>query len=329
MNILITAVGGDVGSSMAHCLKRSDLEIERIIGCDINPDNSGLPYIDIFRLVPAWSEEGYVARLVEICLEESVEVICPSSERDIELIDGSRELFGSRGIKLLINERKVLAAFSGKLKTSVYLESIGINVPRTWRPNYDDRITCFPVVVKGDFGCGSRDVVVANGEKEYKEALRRISNPICQQFVGTIDEEYTICVFSDGEYVESVGFRRKLGSQGGSVFVEYSDDPGIGEMAEIVAQQLNLRGSINLQARKVGSQFFVFEVNPRISSTVGFRDRLGFRDLVWWIKMLDEGHVDILFSRPDTTIRGVRYLDEHLYDETGAPWVPKPQCIDA
>jgi carbamoyl-phosphate synthase large subunit len=51
-----------------------------------------------------------------------------------------------------------------------------------------------------------------------------------------------------------------------------------------IAQNLNLRGSINVQLRLTDSGPIVFEINPRFSSTVRFRHMMGFEDVIWSIK---------------------------------------------
>ena len=44
---------------------------------------------------------------------------------------------------------------------------------------------------------------------------------------------------------------------------------------------MNAVGSINLQLRMVEGVPMLFEINPRFSSTVEFRDEFGFKDLIW------------------------------------------------
>jgi carbamoyl-phosphate synthase large subunit len=48
-----------------------------------------------------------------------------------------------------------------------------------------------------------------------------------------------------------------------------------------IADVVELVGAINVQLRVDAEGPKVFEINPRFSSTVGFRDRLGYRDFVW------------------------------------------------
>jgi carbamoyl-phosphate synthase large subunit len=48
-----------------------------------------------------------------------------------------------------------------------------------------------------------------------------------------------------------------------------------------VAKALQLRGSINIQLRLRDGYPYIFEINPRFSSTVVARHKLGFSDVLW------------------------------------------------
>ena len=52
-------------------------------------------------------------------------------------------------------------------------------------------------------------------------------------------------------------------------------------MCETIAKGLNLRGSMNIQMRLTTQGPRVFEINPRFSSTVLMRHRIGFSDVLW------------------------------------------------
>ena len=48
-----------------------------------------------------------------------------------------------------------------------------------------------------------------------------------------------------------------------------------------IANEWNLKGSINIQLRLIDNKPIIFEINPRFSSTVYMRHKLGFKDLIW------------------------------------------------
>ena len=58
--------------------------------------------------------------------------------------------------------------------------------------------------------------------------------------------------------------------------------------------------------------FYVFEINPRISSTIGFRSLLGFNDVAWWIDLV-EGNKIKKYEYPNEKVYGVRSVEEKLF----------------
>jgi carbamoyl-phosphate synthase large subunit len=59
------------------------------------------------------------------------------------------------------------------------------------------------------------------------------------------------------------------------------EDKATSLMCQLIAQGLDLRGSMNIQLRLTDMGPRVFEINPRFSSTVLMRHRIGFSDVLW------------------------------------------------
>ena len=87
-------------------------------------------------------------------------------------------------------------------------------------------------------------------------------------------------------------------------------NPKIEELLVSVAEKICLEGAINVQLRMNADNVpIIFEINPRFSSTVLFRDRLGFKDLIWSIK--DSLNLDKeLFIPSDNKVVFFKIFDE-------------------
>ena len=68
--------------------------------------------------------------------------------------------------------------------------------------------------------------------------------------------------------------------------------PEIEQLLNAVAMYLDLQGCINVQLRMRAGVPYVFEINPRFSSTVRFRHKLGFSDVIWSIQDRSRNIVD-------------------------------------
>jgi carbamoyl-phosphate synthase large subunit len=86
----------------------------------------------------------------------------------------------------------------------------------------------------------------------------------------------------------------------------------------MLAEALDLRGSINVQLRITTNGPRIFEINPRFSSTVLMRHQMGFCDLVWSIQDF-AGHDVHLFSPTAGTtavrVQGAQLLKPHSLEQ--------------
>lgn len=311
--IFVTAVGGDIGSSVLKSL-RSSFPLDRLVGCDVNEYNQGIGYLDEFYIAPAYTyKQEYMEFVKTLCLEKNITHFVPMTEPEIKIINENRDFFQKNGIKVLIHNANILDIALDKYKTAVYLRKNGVPVPKTWLPIELEYPSEFPVVVKGRQGCGSKNLAIVHSKEEYVRAIERIENPVVQEYVGTEEEEYTVGIFSNKNQTEYIAFKRKLGYGGMSIQVELVEDTQIEHISMEVAKLFDLAGSINIQMRKEKGNYYIFEINPRISSTVGFRNKLGFHDIEWWFRLLDHGCERIEYKKEEKKVIGIRVLEEKIF----------------
>ncbi len=311
-NIFITAVGGDIACATLRCIKHG-YKYNKIIGCDIHQYVQGRIYIDEFVLAPRFSDaQIYFEFIKSTCINYGVTHFLPMTEDEILIADKNRIFFIENGIKLMINNSNIINIALSKYNTVNFLKYNGFMVPNTYLLDEYDGQESFPLIVKADRGCGSKQVYIVNNNIELKEAIKIIDKPIIQKYVGNPDEEYTMGIFSDGNVTKSIVFKRKLGFGGMSIFVETVMDNQLSIMAERLAHDLELTGAINVQMRKENEAYYIFEINARISSTVGFRYKLGFKDVIWWLNFLDNVKSDLHYE-PNPGIIGIKTLDEMIF----------------
>ena len=307
--ILVTAIGGDIGYGVIKALKKSNHNLH-ILGCDIKRYNMSSDLVDEFMVCPPYRDEKIWLDFILAALKENtVEYFWPVTEPEIRIVDKNKELFSF--VKVVMNAPNVLEVAMDKGRTARYLAKNGVTTPKTWDAVADAE-TIFPMIVKEKFGCGSHSVSVVNNETELVKEFESMENPIVQEYVGDSSDEYTLTVFSDGSVVNYIAFRRELGFGGMSRYVELVTDSCLGEISGKIAHMFDLRGSVNVQMRKRGEEYYVFEINPRISSTVGFRTMLGFNDVSWWLDMY-EGNAVPQFEVPKEKVYGVRTVEEKVF----------------
>jgi len=309
--ILISAIYGDIGCAAVRSLREP---ARKIVGCDMKPYSPVSHLVDKFYKAPAATDTtNYMAFLREIIIREKVAFFLPVSEPEIGILNTRRKELEALSVQLLLNNQSIIDTFLDKLKTVQYLEGMNIKVPRTMLLSDYDGSYGYPIVVKSRKSHGSKKLrkIIDLHDLEYV-CKKNDGSLLIQEYMGSDEEEYTTGVFSDGINVSSITFRRKLGFGSMSIEAILADEPYIDNMVQRIAKNIELIGSINIQSRRVGNKFIPFEINPRLSSTLLFRKRFGFDDVVWWLNVL--GGKKYSYKKIFKSGRAVRCLSECYFD---------------
>lgn len=185
MNILFLSAGSKV-SLIKNFRNRLNGGGNRIMVCDSDPDSPSFYFSDKYYVVKKYNEGG-IDDINEICENEKVNIVIPTSEIDLSQI--------SSGLRWI--DKKFYTLVSTNLllrnKENFYADckAEGVPVPNTYLPTYlrafsqDQFIPCF---IKPKFGCAS-----LNTTKIYNyEAL-------CDFFLTHEPSEFLIQELLDGD----------------------------------------------------------------------------------------------------------------------------------
>lgn len=279
--ILLTGIGGDISQSVAKILRETRPEY-RLIGVDIHNQHAGGLFVDHSEVMPSARESNYLVALENIVKKHSVDIVFPLTEPEL----GACLPFESTasGVQWITAGARVVAVGLDKLETMSAIKQLGIPVPWTVSAT-DDFPSSYPCIFKSRFGSGSRSVFTVSDRSEAKYLMSKWPEAIFQELLLPSDRELTCAVYRklDGTVAVLLMLRRLSGGFSGWVKVVHNEEAR--RMCEAIAEGLDLRGSMNVQLRLTDKGPRVFEINPRISSTVLMRHRIGFSDALW---MLDE-----------------------------------------
>jgi carbamoyl-phosphate synthase large subunit len=202
------------------------------------------------------------------------------SEAEIRLWYRSGYTQTFAGIPVVIPNKEVFDVAIDKLATAEFLKSLGSTYPWTSLVS-DSTPQELPCIVKSR-GTGDKGGVEIVDESSVAYFTAKRAGNIWQEYLE--GDEYTAGVYGcqSGE-IRIIVFKRKLsgGMTGYTMGGEVVDVPEITRVLTTLAKALKLKGSINVQLRLTKKGPVVFEINPRFSSTVVFRHKLGFTDLIW------------------------------------------------
>jgi carbamoyl-phosphate synthase large subunit len=281
-NILVTGCGGDIGQSIGKILKSHPIA-SHVIGCDMNEDHAGKFIFDDFVRIPSVYSNEYQASLINIIQQYNVDIIIPTSEPELRFNfdHGIMDVF--QNTMILSANKKAMEVGFDKLVTAQFLEAHGLPFPKT-EIVAQVKNAQLPLILKSRKGSGSKSLFLVKEKDELDFYTQKFPDYIAQEFINSNNDEYTCGLFrnSSGE-IRTISYRRKLiGDSSG--FGTVIHNKSIDKLLVVIAEKLQLRGSINVQLRLLNDIPFVFEINPRFSSTVRFRHLMGFEDVIWSIQ---------------------------------------------
>lgn len=279
MNLLISAIAGDIGFGAGRILRRWQWPglLHGIAMDDLHP---GAVLFDFHSVAPGADQPGYLVWLEDYFKAHEIALFLPTSEAEIAMFN-ARKMTQINETRILINDSQSVSFSLDKFACMAFLGERGISVPENGIVG-DTEPNSYPVILKPRFGRGGRGVRKANSKDEF----RAVGAPgeVWQEHLQCDEEEYTCVVFRyRGSETRALVLRRTL-ANGVTSRGEVVLNRDIEGYIFAIAEALQVNGSINVQLRLTDRGPVLFEINPRLSSTLVFRDKLGFHDLRWWLR---------------------------------------------
>lgn len=307
INVLVSGIAGDIGFGVGRILRDYPF-INLLCGIDMQSRHAGAAVFDHCEVAPAASSAGYLQWLGWLIKAQAIDVFIPTSEAEISLLteQGIRRL-GNAQI-LMTNEMAVLNSLDKHLCMG-FLADRGISAPRHGRVGIE-RPEGYPVIVKPRSGQGSKGLRKVDNPQDLDTLSDQ--NLVWQELLLPDSEEYTCAVYRSSRVgTRTLVMKREL--QGGFTSRgEIVADPRITGYVESIADVLEVEGVINIQLRLTDAGPLLFEINPRLSSTLVFRDKLGFSDLRWWLADMLGMNTDP-YVAPAAGTRFYRGVQEYIF----------------
>jgi carbamoyl-phosphate synthase large subunit len=294
----VLGAGSLIGQGIIKALKMSSLDY-RLVGLDYFQHAVGLYWSDAAHILPdvlspKVSEAEYLESLIQILKQESVEVLLVATDFDVPRLAECRQILETEtGCKVVVSSPEVAEIGDDKWATFRFLESHGLPGPKSLvdLDNLDAFVAKvgFPLIVKPRRGARSQGVSLVTEQAGLSPALKFAgSDPIIQQAVGTIHEEYTAgAVVFDGDCLGAIVMRRDLrNGNTHRAYLEPSEE--IENLIREAALALDSYGPVNFQLRVGPAGPAIFEINARFSGTTIMRAMAGFNEVesvIRWVAL--------------------------------------------
>ncbi len=295
VTVLITACGNAYMPGTAASVKNNGERSIRLIGADMNHDDTILQMFDQYYQVPRGDDPSYTDAILDICIKEHVDVVIPIMSVELETLAKNADRFAQAGVALSVSDLDQLKIANNKLSLLQFMQENGVPTARFCEVNCVEDVdkaieqVGVPVVFKTTEGSGSRGMRIIDPSKsrfdilfhekptsayvtlqDLKETLQEGDMPRMLAMEYLPGHEYTVDMLCDKGKVLYSLCRRGLNVQT-SIILDgiVEDKPEIIRLCNQVAEKLKLTGNIGFDVKeRADGTPVIMECNPRATAGV-------------------------------------------------------------
>ena len=295
VTVLITACGNVYMPGTTASIKNNGERKIRLIGADMNRDDTILQMVDAYYTVPRGDDPAYADAILDICIQEKVDVVIPIMSVELETLAKNADRFAAAGVALSVSDLEPLKIANNKLALLQFMQENNIPCARFCEVNNVEDVdkaieeVGVPVVFKATEGSGSRGMRIIDPSKsrfdilfhekptsayvtlkDFKETLQEGDMPQMLAMEYLPGHEYTVDMLCDKGKVLYSLCRRGLNVQT-SIILDgiVEDKPEIIALCNQVAEKLKLTGNIGFDVKeRADGTPVIMECNPRATAGV-------------------------------------------------------------
>ena len=308
MNILFTCAG-----RRTYLLKyfRENLSVgDKIVATDMQLSAPALQAADIKIQVPAVYDPRYVDITLNICKEQKIDALLSLNDLELPILAENKAKFEALGVKVIVSDPEVIDICFDKYKTAQWVESIGLNAPKTYvtltsaKEALAKGEVAFPLFMKPRWGSGSIGLESIADMEEldiyYHLLMKKIKKTILatasvgDEYIMIQEKltgnEYGLDVMNDleGNNV-GVSVKQKLAMRAGETDKALTVDlPEVREMGATIGRNLKHIGNLDVDImQRANGDYCVLELNPRFGGGYPFSYEAGVnmpKAIIKWVK---------------------------------------------
>lgn len=286
---------------------------------------------DIKVQVPAVYDPNYIDITLDICKKYQVNALLCLNDLELPILAQNKARFAELGVTVIVSDPAVIDICFDKYKTAQWVESIGLNAPKTYvtLASAKDALAkgeiSFPLFMKPRWGSGSIGLETIDDMEEldiyYHLLMKKIKKTILA--TASVGDEYIMIqekltgkefgldVMNDlkGNHV-AVSVKQKLAMRAGETDKAVTVDiPVVTEMGHKIGENLHHIGNLDVDImQRANGDYCVLELNPRFGGGYPFSYEAGAnmpKAILMWLKGEDvnvnalKPEVGKMFSKND------------------------------
>lgn len=319
MNILFTCAGRR--TYLLKYFKENMQSGDKVVATDMQLSAPALQAADVRIQVPAVYDPQYVDITLGICKEQKIDALISLNDLELPILADNKAKFEALGVKVIVSDPEVIDIAFDKYKTAQWVESIGLNAPKTYvtlasakEALAKGEIT-FPLFMKPRWGSGSIGLETIDDMEELEIYYHLLMKKIKKTILATasvgdeyimIQEKLTGNEFGldvmndlDGNNV-AVSVKQKLAMRAGETDKALTVDlPEVREMGATIGRNLKHIGNLDVDImQRANGDYCVLELNPRFGGGYPFSYEAGANMPLAILKWLRGEKVDAEMLQP-------------------------------
>ena len=320
MNILFTCAGRR--TYLLKYFKENMSPEDKIVATDMQLSAPALQAADIKIQVPAVYDPKYIDITLDICEQHKIDALLCLNDLELPILAENKAKFEALGVKAIVSDPNVIDICFDKYKTAQWVESIGLNAPKTYVTLASAKEAlvkgeiAFPLFMKPRWGSGSIGLETIDDMEEldiyYHLLMKKIKKTIlANASVGDeyimIQEKLTGNEFGldvmndlDGNNV-AISVKKKLAMRAGETDKAITVDlPEVREMGAVIGRNLKHIGNLDVDImQRANGDYCVLELNPRFGGGYPFSYEAGVNMPLAILKWLKGEEVDSNILQPE------------------------------
>lgn len=308
MNILFTCAGRR--TYLLKYFKENLSEGDKVVATDMQLSAPALTAADVKIQVPAVYDPNYIDITLGICKDQKIDALLCLNDLELPILAENKAKFEALGVSVIVSDPEVIDICFDKYKTAQWVESMGLNAPKTYVRLEDAKAAlakgeiAFPLFMKPRWGSGSIGLESIADMEEldiyYNLLMKKIKKTILA--TASVGEEYIMIqeklggkefgldVMNDlkGNNV-GVSVKQKLAMRAGETDKATTVDlPEVREMGGAIGRNLKHIGNLDVDImQRANGDYCVLELNPRFGGGYPFSYEAGVnmpKAIISWLK---------------------------------------------
>ncbi len=320
MNILFTCAGRR--TYLLKYFKENLSEGDNVVATDMQLSAPALQVADVKIQVPAVYNLRYIDIILDICKEHKIDALISLNDLELPILAENKKRFGVIGVKVIVSDPEVIDICFDKYKTAQWVESIGLNTPKTYVTLMSAKEALakgeisFPLFMKPRWGSGSIGLETIENMEELEEVYQQLFKKIKRTILATASvgdeyimiqekltgQEFGLDVMNDleGNHV-AVSVKQKLAMRAGETDKAVTvDSSEVREMGAVIGCNLHHVGNLDVDImQRANGDYCVLELNPRFGGGFPFSYEAGVNLPLAIIKWLRGESVSAEMLQPE------------------------------